>query len=222
MSIVTLKRKTAAKYHHSHISSKNGAVLCGVVTQGSCLNNGGFSLNGTHRSQGYVGQDTLGRSLPKTIMKGNVIKGHGGCCGKFPIQRVVQSAVTSTNNPRIVKPSVMNTPGMLMSKYRWIRRPAPFSIVKPDSTMNINTQQHYIERLRQGALQFANSQSANIASKTATTCTISKDIDIATPHMHSVAMTQSKYLMRLDDACIANDVYQFTHATKNTPFPGFT
>ena len=221
MSIVTLKRKTAAKYHHSHISSKNGAIICGVVTQGTCLNNGGFSLNGTHRSQGYVGQDMLGRSLPKTIMKGNVIKGHGGCCGKFPIQRIVQSAVTSTNNPNVVKKSVKNTPGMLMNRYRWIRRPAPFSSVKPDSTSNINTQQQYIERLRQGALQFANSQSLNIASKTATTCTISKDIDIAAPRMHSVAMTQSKYLLNLEDRCVANDVFQFTHATRKAPFAGF-
>ena len=59
MSIVTMKRKTAATIKNDSVGLRN------------------FSLNGTRRNQGYVGQDMRGRSLPKTIMKGNVAKGYG-------------------------------------------------------------------------------------------------------------------------------------------------
>lgn len=156
MSIATLKKKTSARYNHSHISSNNGAILNGTRSQGSLLTGAGFSLNGTHRSQGYVGQDTLGRSLPKTPMKGNVIKGYGGNNGRYPIQPIVQSAVTSLNNINVVKPSVLNTNGMIMTQYRWIRRPGPFSVVKPDATLNQNTQQDYIERLTKNTINSAN------------------------------------------------------------------
>ena len=38
MSLVTLKKKTAAKYHNMSVNQPS------------------FSLNGTHRSQGYIGQ----------------------------------------------------------------------------------------------------------------------------------------------------------------------
>ena len=60
MSIATLKRKTLAKYNNMSVGQPQ------------------FSLNGTHRSQGYVGQTMLSRSLPRSLMKGNVIRGHGG------------------------------------------------------------------------------------------------------------------------------------------------
>ena len=156
MSIATLKKKTSARYNHSHISSNNGAILNGRRTQGSLLTSAGFSLNGTYRSQGYVGQDTLGRSLPKTPMKGNVIKGHGGNNGSYIIKPIIQSAVTSLNNPNVVKPSVLNNNGMLMTHHRWIRRPAPFAVVKPDDTLNSNTQQDYVERLKQNTISSAN------------------------------------------------------------------
>jgi hypothetical protein len=129
MSLVTLKRKTQAKYNNMSVGSKTG-----------------FSLNGTHRSQGYIGQTMLSRSLPKTLMKGNVIKGHGGCCGKYPVHGIVQSAVTSENNPKIVKPSVMHTNGMLRMHYRWIWRPQPYSTTKP-TNLALNTQSAYIANL---------------------------------------------------------------------------
>ena len=60
MSIATLKKKTAAKYNNASVN----------VPQ--------FSINGGYRNQGWVGQTTLSRSLPKTPMVGNTPKGHGG------------------------------------------------------------------------------------------------------------------------------------------------
>jgi hypothetical protein len=130
MSVATLKKKTNQSYR---------VVSTGVPT---------FSLNGTHRSQGYVGQTSLSRSLPKTLMKGNVACGHGGHNGSYLITPIVQSAVISLNNPNVVKSSVVNTLGMINTKYRWIRRPEPYSVVKPDNTMNSNTQTDYITYLK--------------------------------------------------------------------------
>lgn len=138
MSIATLKRKTSAQYHNMSVGSKNG-----------------FSLNGTHRSQGYVGQTMLSRSLPRTPMKGNTARGHGGCCGTYRKTPIVQSGVTSTENPNVIKASVLGTEGMLATKYRWIRRPQPFASVKPDTNRNINDQQSFIERLKKKTIKKA-------------------------------------------------------------------
>jgi hypothetical protein len=130
MSIVILKRKSDAMYKNMSVGSTTG-----------------FSLNGTHRNQGYVGQTMLSRSLPRTPMKGNVAKGHGGCCGKYPQNGIIQSAVTSLNDPSIVKPSVQTTSGMLRTHYQWIWRPQPYSSTKIDSTHNSNPQSTYIRNI---------------------------------------------------------------------------
>lgn len=130
MSIVTLKKKTESKYNNMSVGSKNG-----------------FSLNGTYRNQGYVGQTMLSRSLPRTPMKGNFAKGHGGCCGKYTQNGIIQSAVTSLNDSSIVKQSVQTTSGMLRTHYQWIWRPQPYSSTKIDSTHNSNPQSTYIRNI---------------------------------------------------------------------------
>lgn len=129
MSIATLKRKTQTQYNNMSVGEKQ------------------FSLNGTHRNQGFVGQTSLSRSLPRSLMRGNTLRGHGGCCGTYEIKPIVQSAVKTTEDSSIVKSSVLNTQGMIDTKYRWIRRPQPFSSTKPDNISNPNTQETYIEKL---------------------------------------------------------------------------
>jgi hypothetical protein len=148
MSIVTLKRKTAAAYNSQSVG----------VPQ--------FSINGTRRSQGYIGQTMLSRSLPRTPMKGNVPKGHGGCCGQFPIHTIIQSGVTSVNDSTVVKLSSINTLEMIATKHRWIRRPYPYAAFKftvVDSSDRLNT-------LRQKTLQcdFTNTCTTNTAKPVAT------------------------------------------------------
>jgi hypothetical protein len=147
MSIATLKKKTQVQYNNMSVGSPNG-----------------FSLNGGYRNQGFVGQTSLSRSLPRTLMKGNTMRGHGGCCGFYPMTPVVQSAVISTENNSVIKPSVLGTDGMLDTKYRWINRPFPYATVKPDTTSNLNTQGDFIFTLKR-----------NIINKTAL-CDISKNI----------------------------------------------
>lgn len=137
MSIATLKKKTAAKYNNMSVSEPK------------------FSINGGHRSQGWVGQTTLSRSLPKTPMVGNTPKGSGGCCGTYRVTPIVQSAVKSTNDNLVMKESVLSTDGMLDTKYRWIRRPAPYVSVKSDNNHNLNLQSDYISRKSKTAINDA-------------------------------------------------------------------
>lgn len=134
MSIVALKKKAAAQNK-----------ISGNPT-------GGFSLNGGHRSQGYVGQSNVSRSLPRTLMKGAVVKGSGGSCGKYIQTPIVSSAVISTEDPNIIKSSVFGTKGMIDTHYQWILRPAPFSVVKnDDNSPDLRSQWQHIEVVRRNS-----------------------------------------------------------------------
>jgi hypothetical protein len=137
MSIATLKRKTLAKYNNSSVNSKNG-----------------FSLNGTHRSQGYVGQTSLSRSLPRTPMKGNTARGHGGCCGTYKSSPIIQSGVTSTEDSTVVKSSVMTSKGMINTRYSCkTGLSGPCNVVKPDNNQNSNSQWNQIMRKKNCAIE---------------------------------------------------------------------
>ena len=242
MSVATLKKKTEAKYNLGRVGSNDGLHLNRVHK--SIGNDSIFSLNGTRRSQGYVGQDTLGRSLPRTLMRGNVIRGHGGCCGKYPVKPIVQSSVTSTNNPNIVKSSVKNTTGMIMTQYKWIRRGQPYTSVKQDSTMNNNTQQDYIDRIARTTIQVADSSNClldpryqykpstncnsilrkttnyqNLLSSLKTVCNTTKDLTNAPAK--GVAKSEGLYILKLAQNCLNNsDEYKYTTPTNRTPLPG--
>jgi hypothetical protein len=200
MSIATLKRKTAAQYNNMSVGSKDG----------------GFSINGTHRSQGYVGQTCLSRSLPRTLMKGDTIRGHGGCCGKYQVNPVVLSAVTSLEDSTVVKNSVINTNGMIQTKYRWIRRPQPFAVVKPDNNNNINTQQFYIDSLHKTTVKEAdacyevktvgsssskckNLSSLNQSSKT-------DNCNFAKPSSDYTSVSSGEHISKMQNKCVENDI----------------
>lgn len=192
MSIATLKRKTAAKYNNASVN----------VPQ--------FSINGGYRNQGWVGQTTLSRSLPKTPMVGDTPKGHGGCCGTYNIGTIVQSAVTSTNNPADIKPSVLSNDGMIATKYRWIGRPAPYTSVKPSAGNNLNDQSDYITQKTKRTINDINRNHPSIPKYKESCCKNSifrSRID--TPHgidVDSVTktvgpQTGGEYVSKLSDGC---------------------
>lgn len=107
MSIATLKRKTEAKYRNSSVGYPS------------------FSLNGTHRSQGYIGQDTIGRRYMNHI---------------------------TTEDASVLKPSVLGTSGQIATQHRWIRRPASEDnrvSLKPDANQNYLDYQAYLLRIEQ-------------------------------------------------------------------------
>lgn len=130
MSIATLKKKTANKYNNLSVHKPQ------------------FSINGTLRSQGYVGQTMLSRHFPATLMRGNVARGHGGCCGEYFTDQMVKSTgIPDLNDPTIVKKSVLNTQGLHHTIYKWIWRPQPETTFKNMGYNNINDQQTYINNL---------------------------------------------------------------------------
>lgn len=96
MSIATLKKKTNAQYNRVSVGYSQ------------------FSINGTHRSQGYVGQDMISRHLPITHRRGVAAVGTGGCCNTYKQENITCGAgITSLNDPTVVKPSVLTTSGRL-------------------------------------------------------------------------------------------------------------
>tara|TARA_B110000503_G_C7003258_1_gene352427 strand:+ start:181 stop:762 length:582 start_codon:yes stop_codon:yes gene_type:complete len=180
MSIATLKRKTLAKYNNSSVNTGEG-----------------FSLNGTHRNQGYVGQTSLSRSLPRTLMKGNVIRGHGGCCGTYNIRPIVQSGVTSTEDNSVVKKSVMNTRGMIDTRFCNDQ----CNTVKPDSGLNANTQGELISRKQKESLLCdIGNNGSGCTGKCSKICLCTK------PTRTYMQLSGSDYTYNLRHACVANDI----------------
>lgn len=207
MSIATLKRKTQVLYNNMSVGETN------------------FSLNGTHRNQGFVGQTMLSRSLPRSLMNGDTLRGHGGCCGKYRIMPNVVSAVTSVEDSNVLKPSVMNTAGMLDTKYRWISRGSTFSSVKSDSRNNLNTNEKYISILARKTLAKLN---AEPCMKSPSTIAILKKCDkkcymkphYTKPEESYTPISNGEYIRRKDNICTSNDIPFIPSASNNTPLPG--
>jgi hypothetical protein len=195
MSIAALKRKTATQYNNMSVGQSQ------------------FSINGTHRSQGYIGQSVISRSLPRTLFNGNVPRGHGGCSGTYPLAHVVQSATTSTNDINVVK----------STKYRWITRPQPYSTVKPDHTQNNNTQGDYIFRVG----RIARNQTSEVCPALQAKYVISnrnevhppkKSISITKPVSDYTSIDQNDYVAQLQDACTIHDIFYFPSSVQRAPF----
>jgi len=240
MSIVTLKKKIQAQYNNPHIGDKYGAFSKHSATRANAHNGNdlntpyaGFSLNGTHRSQGYVGQTSLSRSLPRTLMRGNVARGSGGCCGQYNTNNgvIIQSAVTSTNNPNIVKSSVLNTDGMYHTQFRWMWRGRPHISWKPDdSNSHIGSQEHYINHVRNKAIACNNSLNTHCNSQGTVGCNTSntsillsnRNIPIKPvkqiTKVNVTAIDSGVYTQKLQSKCIKNDVFPLPNKNQSMPF----
>ena len=197
MSIATLKRKTQAKYNNVSVGQPQ------------------FSLNGTHRNQGYVGQTMLSRHLPTSLMKGNVIRGHGGCCGLYPIRPIVQSGINYQENSTVLKSSVITTMGMIENKYNCIGKciqntncagsSRRINRVKPDSNNNNNSQQDYITSVANLAVSESNlltCKNTVVSSATCNCATTKPDVDIKIP------MSSGQYIQHLVniDCSVNNEI----------------
>ena len=209
MSIVTLKRKAAAQYNNLSVGKPQ------------------FSLNGTRRSAGYVGQDTLGRSLIRSLSRGGALKGHGGCCGQYPTPQIKTSPEMSClNNTAVVKPSSISNTGLLMSKYRWARRPQPYSTVKPDNNLHNNVQSAYIDRLaRKAILDGSNCHIIN--EECLKPCPLSKTANynrptvvnrITKPDSFLGAVAESEYIRKLNKKCAELDEVKRENPNRSVPF----
>jgi hypothetical protein len=183
MSIVALKRKSAAIKNQSTGRSQ-------------------FSINGTTRNQGYIGQTLQSRHLIHTPYKGSVAKDYSGCCNDFDIP---PSEITNLEDSSIVKTSVLSYKGMIAKRMLG----TTFNVVKPDSNHIGTNQSAYIDRLKRKNLKQIEDfcpepedpqpirDDACIFSKPKTACNIFKKIGPDT-HEERVAA--------LNKACLANDV----------------
>ena len=84
MSVATLKLKTQAKYNNNSVGMPQ------------------FSLNGGHRNQGWVGQTSLSRSLPRTLMRDGAARGFGGRQGTFYQAPAVLSSIKYQENSKVI------------------------------------------------------------------------------------------------------------------------
>ena len=199
MSIATLKRKSLAQYNNVSVGQP------------------AFSLNGTRRSSGYVGQDTLGRSLVRSLSRGGALKGHGGCCGKYPIVQIKTSPeMCGINDSSVVKSSSLNNNGLIMTKYRWIRRPAPYTSQKPDATQNINDQSYYIDYLAKKTI----ASSCHDASGNTAISVCKKDCPLVfkPAEFYAGAISNSEYVRKLHRKCANLDVFTIPRNTRHVPF----
>jgi hypothetical protein len=187
MSLATLKRKTQTKYKNMSVGQAQ------------------FSLNGTHRNQGFVGQTSLSRTILKSPYNGTAPRGHGGLQGTYTISNIKNSTINNLNDNDVVKSSSLGTNGMIMSKYRWIRRPQPYSTVKPDNNNNTSTQGQYIEKQAQATQQSVRDETCvqgtyeSTCGNATAGCVITKDASTYT------STSASEYLSKLKDQCVDND-----------------
>ena len=208
MSIATLKRKTQVQYNNMSVGQK------------------AFSLNGTHRSQGYVGQTSISRSLPRTPMNGSYARGYGG---NYNMDRIIQSAVTSLNDPTIVKQSVINTRGMLDEKLQCMSRieqtyfisSGNYSIVKPDNNRNLNRQSDYIKNKTKNAIKNANLECNKHKDANLNPCNkdcANKVFTHAKPASDYTSISQTQHIINKSNTCAALDVITVQNKLLKSPF----
>ena len=198
MSIVALKRKTEAKYKNVSVNEING-----------------FSLNGTKRLQGYIGQTSLSRHTSFTPMKGTVAKGHGGCCGTYEYGRTVRSAtMINVEDNKIVKGSVLNTSGMLAE--RDICNPC--NVVAP----KMRDQSEFTKKLKSEALACDTSGARTECCKNTSLkiSTLSK-LNYAKAESDYVAMSSGEHIDKINKNCTDNDPFLVPMSVKRSPFAGF-
>jgi hypothetical protein len=215
MSIVALKRKTEARYNNLSVNQKQ------------------FSINGTTRNQGYIGQTSLTRSLIHSVSKGAVLKDFNGL---YANPNIKASETISLEDNTVVKPSVLSFKGMMAKRERWITRPFPHAVVKPDGGLNVNAQTDYITRLKKKTLSDIETNCPpDIAKTTGYTVkpcsTVTKTLTgaplftpqnvvckIAKPESTYTSISQASYLEKLHEKCAEQDNYKFVSPIKRTPF----
>ena len=198
---------------------------------------GGFSLNGTRRNQGYIGQQAgLTRHLANTPMRGTVARGSGGCCGTYNRTKIAQNGLLNFNDTTVVKSSVLESYGRIRERYRWVWRPQPYSTVKPTAGLNIATQSEHTnkkattllaalalcQKIKQctglsntcGGLTIPQRPRSSLRTQPRRTSVITKD------QSTFVASSQSDYLYRLKGGCRNYDEFFIKNATNNAALPG--
>lgn len=124
MSIVALKRKGQILHTLSGKTPDSIMVIRGPNQKVPLARGGGFSLNGKQRNIGYIGKSSANSSGGTRMKSGTKDwKGNGGTSGKYVINPSPNNQCCVMNVG--VKPSTINTKGMLSQKYRWKKSNVP-------------------------------------------------------------------------------------------------
>jgi hypothetical protein len=188
MSLATLKKKTLAKYNNSSVNQSH------------------FSINGAYRNQGYIGQSSLSRSLPKTPAVGAISQGYGGCCGSYLQVKPILSAVTSTEDNSVIKSSVLSTSGMLAKRYRWIKRGYPFTSLKPGNDSQTSSSAYTEYKKKETLRDIYLNETAAITCNTSIRSSKCANSNITQPEKNIVAMSQGEYIFQLHKQCADLDI----------------
>ena len=211
MSLATLKKKTAHKYRNNS-------------TQGQA-----FSLNGSYRNQGYIGQTSLSRTILRTPASGPESQGHGSCCGQYVSKTLCNSTASSTEDNQMVKPSVLSYKGMIQKRTQWSRRPAPHQSlkpsdsdylvykhqsVKPSDSAHLKSSSDYLVYKRKKAIQECNAPGYKPAGDCCPAYVKTKE-DLG------IAKSQGDYIFELIGQCANLDIsyVEYNQHNANAPIP---
>jgi hypothetical protein len=134
------------------------------------------------------------------------------------------------NNSDVIKPSVINTSGMIETHYMWAKRPWPYSTVKPDSNQHINDQHAYVTNLAKQTI--ADVDKCDASGNTVSNCkkcsntTLfptkkTNSVKYTKPTSDYIPISQGEYLQKMHDGCVANDPKYVASKTIKAPFAGF-
>lgn len=123
MSIATLKKKSAVVNSKNHSNRGGNTLWVGTNEDPFVQGSKGFSLNGTTRNVGYIGQH-MRNSKAFTPFRGVLPVGHGGSGGQYKQNNIIYNVSDSSVEVKgeqllYNKSSVVSTYGMLRKKYKW-------------------------------------------------------------------------------------------------------
>tara|TARA_Y100000389_G_scaffold114666_1_gene111809 strand:- start:2091 stop:2735 length:645 start_codon:yes stop_codon:yes gene_type:complete len=182
MSLVVLKRKSQTKY--SKISSKKGD----------------FSINNPRRVESHSN-----KYQTQTPMKGNVPRGHGSCCGHYPV--VIHKSQYNNYDPHVREfvgnktntgISVKNNSSSISTRNKWMKSTYPNYVVK---NMNAVEYSEYLNSLN-GETETSVQESVGTVCNGITHCkkNVSKNIVKKTKIMDYSEYIKSKSF--LDKNCL--------------------
>ena len=208
MSLSTLKKKTKAKYSKISSSVRYKAVR-ELVTENNQTyyklkyetfhkpGYVGFSLNNPRRVYSHSN-----RPQTQTPMKGNVPRGHGSCCGKYPIVINKSNYNNYDNHIREYSTksnqgiSVKNHHGSIATRYKWLHGQYPNYIVK--NTKPLDYSQYYDRINGQNATQSMADEDSALDVDTCNGTTCNKRVQTVEKNSNIVkrvdTLTQSEYL----------------------------
>ena len=207
MSIAALKRKS--RRFQARISGQG---------------NNGFSLQGGHRNQGWVGQGSRGRSLTGTPFRGGTARGAGGHYGQYP--RIINDKGSCcTNDPSIVKRSTMNTHGHIDAAITY-----PTAVFNPSCVNGRCLQTEWVKDFS----ELNHSQSSRIAkvARKSGSCHCNddeahdaghdhclKDCKSASYHIGGKKFVREMYAKELNYLHIGGEMYQRTGLMRKNKLP---